>query len=80
MDITILTSFFGWCSLLNGLLLVLWTVIFMAAPDLVYRIQSRWFPIPQETFNVVFYLFIGVFKLLFLFFNLVPYVVLLIIQ
>ena len=79
MDIQTLTTFFMWCTIINGALLVLWTVIFMLAPDLVYRIQKKWFPIPQETFNVVFYSFLGLFKIVFLFFNVVPYIALLIV-
>ncbi len=49
------------------------------APDLVYRTQNKWFPIPRETFNVVIYSFLGLFKIFFLVFNAVPYVALLII-
>jgi hypothetical protein len=38
-----------------------------------------WFPIPRETFNVLIYGFLGLFKIFFLTFNLVPYLALLII-
>lgn len=79
MDIQALTEFLKWCTLINGSLLLLWTSMCMVAPDRVYRLQSRWFPIPRETFNVVMYGFLGLFKILFLFFNLVPYLALLII-
>ena len=53
--------------------------MFMLAPDMVYRTQSKWFPIPRETFNVVLYAFLGLFKIVFLVFNVVPYVALLIV-
>ena len=79
MDIQTLTTFFMWCTIINGALLTLWITIFMLAPDLVYRTQSKWFPIPRETFNVVFYSFLGLFKIIFLVFNVVPYVALLIV-
>ncbi len=79
MDIQTLTTFFMWCTIVNGALLVLWTTMFILAPDLVYRTQSKWFPIPRETFNVVFYAFLGLFKIVFLVFNVVPYVALLIV-
>lgn len=79
MDLTTLTSFFMWCSIFNGGLLVLWTFCFLLMPDLVYRTQKRWFPLPRETFDVVMYVFVGAFKLLFLVFNLVPYLALLMI-
>ncbi len=51
----------------------------MFAPDLLYRMQSKWFPISRETFNVVIYSFLGLFKIVFLVFSLVPYLALLII-
>ena len=79
MVIQTLTTFFMWCTIINGGLLVLWTTIYMMAPDLVYRTQSTFFPIPRETFDVVFYSFIGLFKIVFLVFVVVPYVALLII-
>jgi hypothetical protein len=79
MDIQTLTTFFMWCTIMNGSLLVLWTLMLIVAPDLVYRTQSKWFSIPRETFNVVIYSFLGLFKIVFLAFNVVPYVALLII-
>ena len=79
MDIQTLTIFFMWCTIINGALLVLWITMYSLAPDLVYRTQNKWFPIPRETFNVVFYSFLGLFKIIFLVFNVVPYVALLIV-
>ncbi|MES9938023.1 MAG: DUF6868 family protein [Sedimenticola sp.] len=79
MDVQTLTSFFMWCTIINGGLLLFWSLALMTAPDLVYRTQSRWFPIPRETFNVVIYGFLGLFKVFFLVFNLVPYLALLIV-
>jgi hypothetical protein len=49
------------------------------APDFVYRLQSRWFPLPRESFNVVIYSFLGLFKIFFIIFNVVPYLALLIV-
>jgi len=79
MDIQTLTTFFMWCTIVNGALLVLWITMLILVPDFVYRTQSKWFPISRETFNVVIYSFIGLFKIVFLVFNVVPYVVLLIV-
>ena len=79
MDIQALTRFFMWCTIMNGALLLLWTTMCILAPGFVYRTQSKWFPIPRETFNVVIYSFLGLFKIVFLVFNLVPYVALLIV-
>jgi hypothetical protein len=62
----------------NFKLLVLTGMIFTFAGDWVYRVQSKWYPISRDAFNVVLYSFIGLFKLFFITFNLVPYVALLI--
>ena len=78
MDIQTLTTFFKWCTIMNGGLLVLWTLMYILVPDLVYRTQNKWFPLPREIFNVIFYSFLGLFKIVFLYFNVVPYVALLI--
>lgn len=80
MGIDTLTTVFMWCTIINGGLLVLWTVFTAFAPNVVYRTQSMWFPIPRETFNVVMYSFLGVFKIVFLMFNLVPYIALLLVR
>jgi len=79
MDIPTLTAFFMWCSIINGGILLLWIGCCMFAPDLVFRTQRRWFRIPRESFDLVLYAFIGLFKVFFLVFNLVPYLALLLI-
>lgn len=79
MDMPTLTMFFMWCTIINGGILMLWTMFFVFAPDFVYRVQSKWFPIPRETYNVVVYAFLGAFKIVFIVFNIVPYVTLLMI-
>ncbi len=79
MDIQVLTGFFMWCTIINGALLLLWGSMCILAPGLVYRTQSMWFPMPRETFNVVIYSFLGLFKIVFLVFNLVPYLALVIV-
>lgn len=79
MDIQTLTRFFMWCTIIDGSLLVLWIVMCTLAPDLVYRTQRKWFSSSRETFDLVIYSFLGLFKIIFLVFNVVPYVALLII-
>ena len=80
MDIQTLTRFFMWGTIINGTLLVFWTLISLISPNLLYRSQKMFFSISQETFNIVIYSLLGLFKLLFLVFNLVPFLALLIIS
>jgi len=79
MDIATLTRFFMWCTILNLGLMIYWTLFCVFAPDLIYRMQSKIFPLPRETFNVIIYSFLGLFKIVFVVFSLVPYLALLII-
>ncbi len=79
MDMSTLTAFFMWCTILNGALLILWTVMFMAVPDFVYRIHSKWFPISREAFDITLYALAGGYKIVFLVFNLIPFIALVIV-
>ncbi len=80
MNIESLTLFFMWCTIINGSIMAFWISICLLAPDLLYRSQNRWFPLPRATFDVIIYSFIGFFKIIFLVLNLIPYVTLLIIS
>ena len=79
MDIATVRAFFMWCTILNGGLLILSFLITAFASDWVYQMHGKWYPISREAFNVVIYSFIGLFKIFFLVFNLVPYVALVIV-
>jgi hypothetical protein len=79
MDFQTLTSFFMWCTILNGALLILWSTLLLFAPDLVYRTQRKFIPITRETFDMFIYGFLGLFKIVFIVFNLVPFLALLIV-
>jgi hypothetical protein len=76
MEVEILKAFFMWCTIINGGVLLFWTVCVLCLPDLVYRIQSKWIPISRQAFDIAIYSFIGIFKVFFLMFNLVPYLAL----
>ena len=79
MNTQTLTTFFMWCTILNGSLMIVSAIICMSAQDWAYGWHSKFFHIPREAFNVAIYSFIGLFKIMFFFFNLVPYLALLII-
>lgn len=80
MDIQVLTRFFLWCSLINGGFFLLASLIIMLRPDFIFNIHSRIFKISREQFNMAVYGFLGLMKVVFLVFNLTPYIALLIIQ
>jgi uncharacterized membrane protein YukC len=65
-------------TVVNVSLLALWGLCFVFLPELTYRTQSRFVAIPRETWNVVMYSFLGLYKIVVLVFVVIPYVSLLI--
>ncbi len=80
MEMETLRAFLGWCTILNGALLIIVFLIMAAAGDGIYRIHGRWFNITREAFTLTVYCFIGAMKLVVLMFNLVPYLALVILN
>jgi len=78
MDIATIQAFLMWCTIVNVALLTVSFILCAAAKDWIYSMHSRWFPISRESFHVAVYSFLGLYKLLILMFNVVPYVALLI--
>ncbi len=76
MDLQILTTFFMWCTIINGSIMIFWALLLVFTPDYIYHMQSKWFPVPRETFNIIMYAFLGLFKIVFIVFNLIPYIAL----
>lgn len=79
MNIQMLTNFFMWCTVLNMGLLIFSSLILAFNGDFVYRLHSKWFPMPRETFNVALYAFLGMYKIIVFVFNVVPWAALVII-
>jgi hypothetical protein len=76
MDTALLREFFLWCGLINlGLLMLAWAVIAFAG-EWLYRMHTRWLPLPGETFRAALYVVLGIYKAAVLVFNVVPWIVL----
>ncbi|MGQ9645202.1 MAG: DUF6868 family protein [Thermodesulfobacteriota bacterium] len=79
MDVDSVRSVFMWCTIINGAWFLFAAMVCAFAGDWVYRTQSKWFPISRDAFNIIIYSFFALFKIVFLVFNVVPYVALLVI-
>ena len=80
MSIETLTAFFKWCTILNAAILIYSSLFLCFAPGFVYRLQSKWYSISRESFDIIAYSYLGVFKVLFIVFSLVPWLALVIIS
>ena len=76
MNLEILRAFFGWCTLLNAGLLVLASLLLLLAPDWVCKFHGWWFQLPRETMTGKIYSVVGVWKILMIIFNLIPWLAL----
>ncbi len=79
MDIEALTAFFMWCTIINVAVFAWAAIWFMVASDFVYRMQTRLFPLPRETYNAIVYAFLALHKVLIIVFGFVPWMALLIV-
>jgi hypothetical protein len=80
MDIRTLTEFFKWCTIINVAVFIFSTIMIIAVPDFIYNAHGQMFNMPREAFDVVIYSFLGLYKIVILVFNLVPYVALRIVE
>jgi hypothetical protein len=76
MDLEIIRAAVGWCTIINFGSILFWFLIFALAHDLIFRFHGKWFVMPVEKFNVIYYSAKAVFKCGILLFNLVPYLAL----
>lgn len=76
MSVELLQSFFGWCSVINVVLLTVWFLIVWLAHDFVYRMHGRMFRISAETFDAIHYSGLAAYKIGIFLLNLVPYLAL----
>ena len=75
MTILEIREMLGWCSLINVVLMMVSWFIMLSARAWAYGIHSKWFPITETQFNMAIYCFFGLYKVLIIVFNIVPWIV-----
>jgi hypothetical protein len=69
-----------WCFIINMGVLLWWFLMFIFAHNWIYRFHSKWFKISIEQFDFIHYQGMAFYKLAIFFFNLIPFLVLFIVQ
>ena len=77
---TELVSFFGWCTLINLSVLMVWFFIFSLAHDWLHLMHGKWFELSAKQFDIANYCGMWLFKLFIFTFNVAPYIALRIMQ
>ncbi len=76
MTIETLRHFFGWCAVINYLMLLFWAFLYLAAYAPIKNLTQRWFKISDETFDSSNYRGMVYFKIAIWTFNITPYLAL----
>jgi hypothetical protein len=80
MSIVFARNVLLWCTVINYGLLLVWFSLYTLARDRLLSLWSRWFHLSAETFDVVNYGGIALYKMAILFFNLIPLIALYIVR
>ena len=75
-----LSEFFKWMTIINIGLLLFSTFAVVAFKSLMVNIHTRMFGVSEAQLSVAVYAYLGMFKVLIIVFNIVPYFALLIIK
>ena len=73
MTIEQIREMLGWCTLINIGLMIFSFILLCVMRSFVYRMHTKWFPMSEQTFNAIVYSYLGIYKILVIVFNLVPW-------
>ncbi len=76
MTAELLRDVLAWCSVINIIILGAWFLGFIYYHRELLKFHRRWFKLSIENFDAMHYVCMGIYELLILIFNLVPYLVL----
>ncbi|MFD2166809.1 DUF6868 family protein [Thalassotalea euphylliae] len=77
MSLDILTSFFGWMTLINVVLITFTALVLIFAKNTIVRTHQIFFSLTEENLEATYFRYLANYKLAVLVFNLVPYIALL---
>ena len=80
MTLEQLADLFKWMTVINIGVLILSSVLVMALRNIMCKMHGKLFGIEEDKVSVVVYGYLGMFKVLVIVFNIVPYISLTLIQ
>jgi uncharacterized protein DUF6868 len=80
MSLEQITNLFQWMTIINVLLLVFSSVLVMTLKEVVCKMHGKLFGLEKNQVAIVIYSYIGMYKILVIVFNIIPYIALRVIQ
>ena len=74
MTLDQLVELFKWMTLINIGIMILSAILIGLLKDLIFKMHGTFFGIAKEHLATIMYGYLGVYKLLIIVFNLVPYI------
>ena len=76
MSLELFIKILAWSTAINIAIFIFWFIIFISARDLMYKVHTKLFKMSEETFSAMHYGGLGIYRMLILIFNLIPYLIL----
>ncbi len=76
MDIKKIRKILGWCAIINYGLLILAVILTLFIHDWMYELNQLFFSVSVETYDAVLLIILALWEVLIWVFNIVPYIVL----
>ncbi len=76
MNIETLTTFFGWCTVINLVILLIASLKLIVLGEWASSVHARMFKIDGKTVRLAYFKFIAYYKLAIIVFSLVPFIAL----
>ncbi len=68
-----LIAFFGWCSVINIVLLMISALLLALLKESVSKIHSKMFSVDQKVVEQAYFHYLGTYKIAIIMLNIVPY-------
>ncbi len=76
MDIKKIRKILGWCAIINYGLLILAVILTLFIHDWIYELNQLFFSVSVETYDAILLITLAFWEVLIWVFNIVPYIVL----
>lgn len=76
LDLTSLTTFFGWCVVLNIGMLLFATLFLVLFREFVKTTHSRMLGVPKNNLDIIYFKYLAYYKIGVIIFSVVPYLAL----
>lgn len=73
-DISTITTFLGWCAVINIGLLAFYTLWLMAFREVSKRMHSALLGVDADKLDLIYFQYLANFKIAVIIFNIVPYI------